>query len=127
MFILSGTVTLNQVKELPAVNCPGDIVLYNCSVESNTEDLELTWRISLPNKTIFTVTHNSFSTLDTNEVDMIFDSTLTTYSDTFIESILVLTLLDNVSMDGIIVECSIHDLDSEIIELDVDFTGTKYT
>lgn len=93
------------------IECPGDMVAYNCSVHSNSENVQLTWIATLPNQTTFNMTyynayHSSVS------LGMGISTVLTEYvEDQYIESIILLTVLQNVSLNGTQLECRSAGLD----------------
>ena len=97
------------------IDCPMDTISYNCSILSNSETVHLIWRVTLPGGMLINITYDNTSI--PNNIDnlaMGIDSTLTTYRiDEYIESIIVLTVIRNVILDGNILECDISNLDSK--------------
>lgn len=131
MFVIAATVNLvllEQEKMSTEIDCPGDTITFNCSIESNTEDLHLVWTLTFPKMLPFEVlydgTNLTFDAVDDNEMNV--TTSLLNYDilDGYIESVITLTVLDaNVSMDGTAVECSIADLDYKNITLLINTSG----
>ena len=119
-------VELNLVQEekmFPFFDCPNDILVYNCSVYSNTEDLHVSWQVYLQDGRILFYTHNSSSFMDVTYLDSNIISTLTYYDESgYLESKLQLSLLKGVMLNGTVIECGIYDLN--IAEVTV-FTNTS--
>ena len=121
---------LEKNSSRPDIDCPGDIISYNCTVESNTEALHLTWTVTFLDFTTISITYNSTSELNQiNNLDMNITSTLISVTDEHLESLLMLTLVKDVDMDGILVECSIRDifldtnLDNNSVFVEVNTSG----
>ncbi len=98
------------------IECPGDTIPYMCSVQSNSETVELRWLITFPEKdTVIMILYTNDSDLNSvNYLPLNLTAGLTQYRiDENVESILVLTVLRNVSMNGIVLECQSEDLASE--------------
>ncbi len=110
------------------IDCPGDTLSYNCSVQSNSENVHLTWTITLPNKMTMVITYDSTSRLnESNYLDESISTILTDIrSDEYIESVLTVTLLSNVSLNGSRIECNIANLSSDSILLRVVTSGKNY-
>ncbi len=104
------------------IDCLGDTIVYNCSILSNSENVNLVWRVTFLGMTPVNIMYDGTSNLNTsNNFDMGVSSTLTEYSsDEYIESIVVMTVLINVD---IILQCSIEELRSRIIVIDIDSSG----
>ena len=128
------TLTLLEINtSRDDIHCPGDTISYNCSIISNTETPHLIWNITLPGLTPISFTFDSTSTLyDIHHLDMNITVTLTelnTFTTTefineeHIGSIIVITVLNNVSMNGSNLECSIANLDSDSTLLLVNISG----
>ena len=115
------------------IYCPGDTISYNCSILSNTETPHLIWSVTLPGLTPINLTYDSTSTLhDTVYLEMNISATLTGRTTTattifvneeYIESIIVITVLKNVTMNETIVDCRIADLDSDSAVVFVNTAG----
>jgi hypothetical protein len=96
------------------IECPGDVITYNCSIESNSENVQLTWEITLPDETSFTITHSNITMPNMDHLGTGITSVLTRYiKDEYIESLLHVTILQNVSMNGTQVVCRSEALDTE--------------
>lgn len=107
-------------RESPEIDCPGETIAYNCSIASNTEDLLLTWNILFPGNISLSYTYNSLSFVwDSNDLGWNTSTTLTAYTEEYIESILEITLLRDIETNGTKVECSIEDLDFDTVTVDM--------
>ncbi len=114
------TVSLNFLEKnvvRPEIDCPGDALSYNCSIKSNSENVHLTWTITLPDNMPLVITYDSTSILNESNY---FDESVTTIltdfrSDEYIESVMTVTLLRNVSVNDSRIECNIADLSSDSI------------
>ncbi len=92
------------------IECPGDIVSYNCSIQSNSEMVHLTWHVTLPGQMPVNITYYGMSYNRTN-----LSSYISTYltgfrSDEFIHSTLEVTVHPDIPTDQIILQCSIDNL-----------------
>jgi hypothetical protein len=89
------------------INCPGDILMYNCSITSNSENLFLAWEYIVPGAAPVRVIYSSENTSDINvttTLNNVGDVVLTHYihsqenqsinliTDGYIESIFMVTL-----------------------------------
>ncbi len=120
-YLLSqATVSLNLLEKDTVrsdIDCPGDTLSYNCSIQSNSENVHLTWTITLPDNIPIVITYDSISMLNESNY---FDENITTIltdfrSDEYIESVITVTFLGNVSLNESRIECNIADLSSESI------------
>ena len=107
------------------IECPGDTISYRCSVQSNSETVQLSWMVTFPGQEAITMSYidnsylNSVVLLDVNV-----STTLTQYiMDEFIESEIVLTVLQNISMNGTLLECRSEDLASKNLTVFVNTSG----
>ena len=108
------------------IDCPGDTLTYNCSIESNSETLHLTWNITFPEEMPIYFTFNSTSILFTwhgwNNIGV--SAILTGYIDQeYVNSTIIFTIMNNVTLDGTELECSITDLGNEITILYINTSG----
>ena len=116
---------LEDVMMFEEIDCPGDTISYNCSIQSNTETLHLSWTVLFPNMDPIEITHYSDSSFDDEEYqlsDVIINTTLVDVREGYIESAITL-LVTNSSMNGSILECSISDLDSDEIVITIISSG----
>ena len=115
----------NEMK-LEAIDCPGDTVSYNCSIESNTEDLHLVWTVEFPDPfEILEMVYTDDPLVHLGDVDLLDMDVSTILVETregFIHSNITLTVL-NASMNGTIVKCSIADLDSDDVTIFINTSG----
>ena len=118
------------MKIKPPHDCPGDVITYNCSIFSNAEELELTWRIILPHMSANSATLTKSARINSfflaKSAIALAKATLTKFEKTneYIESSLELYLLKDVPMNNTIIECRIHDLDVQNIEVILHTPGT---
>ena len=107
------------------IECPGDLIPYNCSVLSNSEEVQLTWEVTFPDQTCFSITYdNSFMPNTTDDLGANITSVLARYtSDEYIESLLVVTVLKNASMNGTLVKCRSETLDHKMVFVHVNISG----
>ena len=107
------------------IECPGDIIPYNCSIQSNSEAVHLTWLVTLPGEASVSVTYPNG---DANRTSL--NGYITTFlrefrSDEFIHSTLEVTVQPDLPTDQIMVECSIGDLHNDTIIVEIN-TSSKY-
>ncbi len=95
------------------IDCPGDTLTYNCSILSLSESVCLSWNITLPGFMPRIITYDNTSILNDTDILAIGIGTMLTQfrSDEYIESIIILTVVRNVSLNNSIIQCSIGDLD----------------
>ena len=107
------------------IDCPGDTIQYACSVQSNSETVQLRWRVMFPGQAAITILYSNDSNLNaTTYLPMNVSTILTHYqADRRIESELELTVLRNVSMNGTIIECASEDLDNATLIVNVSTSG----
>ena len=110
------------------IECPGDTITYRCSINSNSETVQLEWMITFPGQGTFMMLYNDPGQLNSvDDLGMSITTMLTEYRrDEFIQSDLVLTVLQNVSMNGTVVECGTEDLASENASVHVNTSGNSH-
>lgn len=111
------------------IDCPGDTITYRCSIESNTEELHLLWSVTFPNDHMpFEWVYDCNSTIGVmDDLEMSISASLLDCRivDGYIESTLTLTVLGlDVNMNGMVVECSIGDLDDKNVTVLINISGT---
>ena len=101
------------------IDCPGDTIIYNCSIHSNSEMVHLVWNIILPDFMPLTVIYDNTSILNKiDSLDISFLTMVTNYnSGEYIESIIFFNVLGNITRSGTLLECSISDLDTESLTI----------
>ena len=96
------------------ISCPGDIIPYNCSIHSNSETIQLTWRVLLNEKVQINITYNGSSELFPKKMQLgtYANTYLSRYiQDAYIESILELRLPPDLFNNmQVSVDCSTEDL-----------------
>ena len=106
--------SLTSLSRAFSRHCPGDTIPYNCLIQSNSEALHLIWRLTFsdgraPIEIILNSTSNSLARLNSYVV-----ASLTGYSeDMHIESLLLITVQPNSSMDQLVLQCSIENLGND--------------
>ena len=106
------------------IECPGDVISYNCSIESNSEAVHLTWSVT-SGQMIRNITYdtNSGFYIETNLNNFI-DTYLTGLeSDAYIHSILEVTVNRDIPTDEILIECLIGDLANDSISFIINVSG----
>ena len=107
----------------PDIECPGDTLPFLCSVNSNSETVQLRWLVTFPGQEVLTILYRTNDST-VNRLDGNITTTLTRYErDLYIESMLELTVLQNISINGTILECKTEDLSNEIIVVEVNISG----
>ena len=107
---------LPRIVSRSDIECPGDTIPYRCTVQSNSEMVELRWLVTFPGQdtiTMFLYTNDS-----ERNVAMYMPMNLTARliqpgDDENLASEIELTVLQNVSMNGTLLECKSEDLASE--------------
>ena len=99
--------------------------MYQCSIMSNSETVQLTWHVTLPGMTPVNITYDNTSvlTVDTNHGNNITTTLMEFVMDTFIQSSIVFTVLRDVNLNQAVLECTSGDLDSYITTLFVSISG----
>lgn len=112
-------------RESSMIDCPGEIIAYNCSILSNTENLLLTWIIDFPENLSLTITYDIFSFIgDMDDLGWNVTTTLTYYTDDYIESKLEIMVPKSAEINRTKVECRFEDLDFDTITVYVILEGT---
>ena len=95
---------------------------------SNSEMVQLTWRITLPGGMTANITYDNTSILSSvDDIGLInIFTTLNSYSsDVYIESTIVFTVLANVDLNVTMLECISEDLDADSDTIFMDTAGAK--
>ena len=109
------------------IECPGDTIRYNCSVLSNSETVQLTWRVTLPGMMPRSMTYSGpMILMPVSNLGLNISTNLTSYRrDEYIESIIELTVLRDIFINGTILECISEALASESERVVVMQSGTS--
>ena len=128
LLYFTATITLTtkpRISSRTDIECPGDIISYVCSVHSNSENVQLKWHILFPRQSPIEILYDHAST--TNIADTLklgVETTLTNFTrDNYIESLLELTIIKGVPINGTEIECSSENLNSVRIEVLVNTSG----
>ena len=119
-------VTLKRIVPNRDIECPGDIISYNCSFESNNEMLHLTWRVSIPGEPSMTFTHLNTSSLSPSliRLNKYITTSLTQYiEDEYIESTLDITV--EASTNNSTIECLMGSLGNASLLVEINLSS-KY-
>lgn len=102
----------------PSIDCIGDSVTYNCSIQSNREHAFLMWEITNPEQMPIEIIFDNSSSLSVvMNYDMNISAVLTRYiRDEYVESTITLTLL-RPDMNGTLVNCSTPIVNAEEVWL----------
>ncbi len=122
-------ISLERIVSRDDIECPGDIIPYNCSILSNSETVHLTWRVTLPAGQIpINITYYSMTALDNStSLNSYITTSLTGFrSDEFIHSTLEVSLQPGIPTDQIILECSIDDLGNDTIIVRINSSSKFY-
>ena len=126
VYVASVTLTpLERNNSRVDIECPGDTISYNCSIWSNSETVQLTWRVTLPGEAPMVMTYDGSSSLNTvDNLGMDISTILTSYmSDQYIASSITLTILRGVPMNGSLLECFTERLDDDSDTIYVNSSG----
>ena len=128
IFIQLASVSLSLIKRNASrddIDCPGDTISYNCTILTNSETPHLTWIVTIPGHMPLNFTYDSLSYMDFSDyLGMNISVSLIEFSYEYIESEIVLTVVDDVDLDGTELECSIApDLDADIDSVYINTSG----
>lgn len=117
MFIF--VASINTVIPNVEFRCLGDLITFKCSIQSNSEKVQLTWNVTQPDQTFFDITYDNASTPNvTNNLGTNVTSVLVKFNgNEYIESMLTIVVMENVS--GTQVECKSENLVSETAILSI--------
>ena len=107
---------LPQIRDREDIVCPGDTLPYMCSIRSNSETIVLNWQITFPGQDtiIMIIFTNETERSVVKHLPMNLTASLTKFEiDEDVESVLVLTVLQGVTLDGTLLECRSGDLASK--------------
>ena len=127
---MTAMVSLNQLTRNNSINeieCPGDMIRYNCSVQSNSENVQLTWHVTLPGMMFINITYDETSNhnaMDSLEMNII--TALNVYENERIESSITFTLLMGLVTNGTVLECMSEGLDADSVVVIVMQQGADY-
>ena len=111
--------------EPKSIDCFGDIISYSCSIFSNSENVHLIWRVSIPGLLPMSIIYNMTSDLNTIEYfPQSISALLTDYRrDILIESNINFKVLMNSNLNGTLLECAIANLSTKSVRLQVSSLG----
>ena len=107
------------------IECPDDIIAYNCSIQSNSEAVHLTWRVTLPGEEPISTTYPNARSNRTSLNSYIATFLTGFRSEEFIYSTLEVTVQRGMSADEIVAECLIDELGNNTIIIRVNISGTS--
>ena len=97
------------------IDCPGDIIPYECSIFSNSETLHLIWRVTIPGQEPRSIKYNN-TLLDHSTIDLnnFVNAQLRNYEiDAYITATLKIILQAGILINQTKVECIIRDLGND--------------
>ena len=112
-------IALSRLVPRPEIECPGDTITYNCSIQSNSEALQLIWRISISGQMPIDVIYNDTSNFaNMSRLNGYITTSLTKFiRDECIESTLVITVQPNASTSHLMLQCFIEGLGSDFSDV----------
>ena len=119
-------IPLGRVVSRTDIECPGDIIPYNCSIQSNSETIHLTWRVSIPGLSPINITYSNTTNAVTNLTGYITSSVMGFRSDEFIYSSLEVTVQPEIPTEQIVLECLIDDLGNATTVVFVNISSKQY-
>ena len=93
---------------------------------SNSESVQLTWRVTLPGMMPIDITYDNTSvlnTVDTNFGNNITTSLINFVMDMSVQSTIVFTVLRDVDLNQTMLECASGNLDSDTTSVFVSISG----
>ena len=115
IIIFAATVALDRDASRDVIECPGDIISYNCSIQSNSEAVHLTWHVTLFGETLINITYPNAISNISNENSYITTSLSGYRNEEFIHSTLEVTVQLHIPTDQIMLECSIDDIGNRTV------------
>ena len=119
--------TLNLLDRNEDIDCPGDTISYLCSIESKSEDLQLSWTVTPPSGCPpFSADFRNSSDPDiTNDCTGIVVS-LTNYTrNVGLASVLNLTVSRSSQINGTEIECRIANLSYQAVTVFINTAGIQ--
>ena len=110
-----------------SIDCPGDMISYNCSIYSNSKAVHLTWRVTLPGLMPISITYDNSSEPNNEHMLHPFEfitTVLTEYrSEAYVVSTLLLMVQADIPTDQTLLECYIGDLAYDMVTTVVSIRG----
>ena len=133
LLFLAAMIILNSLPPVVSrqdIHCPGDRILYMCTVFSNSEMLELRWIVTFPGQDTFIMqlyANNTASEL-VEMLEMNVTVRLIEFNNELgrVVSTIELTVLQDVVVDGTMLECRSDDLASQNVTVSVNTSGDFY-
>lgn len=121
-FTASLSITLERLSR-PDIDCSGAIIPYNCSIQSNTVALQLTWRVTLPGQMPISITYSNITNDRAVLTSHITTSVTRFQGDEYIDSTLKVTVYPGLPTDQILLECSTDGFGTEAINVLISTSG----
>ena len=100
--------------------CPGDIIPYNCSIQSNSETVHLTWSVTIPGEIPVNITYFNISD-DIANLNSFITTIVTAFRrDELIHSTLAVSVT---SVKELMLECSIGQLGNDTTIVFINTSG----
>ena len=109
----TGYISLYEEQRRELIDCPDDVISYQCKVESNHDELHLTWNITTPGSQPMTIQYNRNSDkLTSTQLGVGITSYLSEYNPTegYIKSFLVINLKKKGILNRIHLKCYMTDI-----------------
>ena len=125
---ITGNVTITPLERDVSrfdIECPRDTIPYICSIQSNSENVLLTWLITVPGEMTVNITYDNTTSLMTEDyLGMNISTSLMMFiNDEYIESMAVFTVLNDLVVNGTEIKCQIDTLSSDTIHIFVNKSG----
>lgn len=121
-------ITLYHPVTRPNIDCPGDSILFRCSIQSNTETPNLIWRVTLlmsgsPPLSI----HFNTTSPKTSRLNSFINTTLLLQESEHMESTLELVVPEVSDNNNIMtmIECLAMDFEPDLYTLHVNTSGKQ--
>ena len=112
-----------RIRRFENIECPGDIIIYNCFVGTNAETVELIWQVTFPEMMPMNITIVNGSNL-TYDLGMSVSAIVVNFGQDVVESMIRLTVLEGVNMNETELLCRKSDINETITTVFVDSSGT---
>ena len=107
-------IPLDRIVMRNDIECPGDIVPYNCSIESNSETIHLTWSVSVPGEMPVNITYSNATFGNITSLNSYITTSVTGFRrDQFVHSVLEVLVEPGIPTNQITLECSIGDIGND--------------
>lgn len=116
------------------IDCLGDSISFNCSVQTNSEQPELIWTVSLPQlETRLTIRYDHESVINNRDnlglnitalLTQFRNESVLNHRTIHLASTITLKMLEDISVNGTSLECYTEELDNDAATVLIDYSGT---